>query len=437
MPSVVGTSTSQWNATRYPFQRKAFYAVGRFWVFYSDGSNIVYRTSTDGTNWGNAVTVRSVGSGYCSVWFDGVYVHYAFADGSALYYRRGTVNSDGTITWSAAEQAVSTTYGNPSYPFVSVDSNGYAWVSYRESVPPTPTPHVFVIKSGNNDGTWGTTPAGFPYQLSATQWAGMASIIALTNGKMLAVYGLGAATLRAKRWDGSAWGSEKTSASSLSSPYHSALAEGDDVHVAFLKASTYDILHVKYVYANDAFGSETTVRSAATSTSNPILSRRSDNNDLYCFWAGSPIADHVYYKKRADSTWDANPTDWIDENTDDLTGNDRLTGFVNDYNGYIGLVYMTKTASPYDVKFAFLTVVIIKSWTATLNAAHALSRPCRSIGYQQTLQTSHALSRPYRAIKFQAPLNLVGLLVVTKPAGAHATQIFLTLGRSISIKLCG
>jgi len=43
-----------------------------------------------------------------------------------------------------------------------------------------------MIKIGNNDGTWGTTPSGFPYQLSttsSTSWK--VSIIPLTSGKML------------------------------------------------------------------------------------------------------------------------------------------------------------------------------------------------------------------------------------------------------------
>ena len=163
-PSLVGTSTST-SATWYPFQRKSFYANGRFWVFYSDGTNMVYRTSTDGSTWSSATTVRACTYGYkFSIWFDGTYLHYAYGSSSAIYYRRGTPNSDGTITWSAAEQTVSTTYNSARYPMISVDSNGYVFVGYSDYDGTNRYPYV--IKSGNNDGTWGTTPSGFPYQLS-------------------------------------------------------------------------------------------------------------------------------------------------------------------------------------------------------------------------------------------------------------------------------
>jgi hypothetical protein len=183
-PSLLGTSTTTY-ATSYPCQRKTFYANGRFWVFYSDGTNMVYRTSTDGSTWSSATTVRAATNGYqFSVWFDGTYLHYAYAYSSSIYYRRGTPNSDGTITWSATEQTVSTTYNNASYPMVSVDSNGYAWIGYRDTDGTNYYPYV--IKSGNNDGTWGT---GTITQLSTTSsstWE--VSITPLTSGKILAVY---------------------------------------------------------------------------------------------------------------------------------------------------------------------------------------------------------------------------------------------------------
>jgi hypothetical protein len=108
-PSLVGTGSAYY-PTSYPFQRKTFYANGRFWVFYSDGTNIVYKTSTDGMTWSEATTVRAGAYGYYfSVWFDGTYVHYAVGRssvGEALFYRRGTPNADGTITWSTTAEEV-------------------------------------------------------------------------------------------------------------------------------------------------------------------------------------------------------------------------------------------------------------------------------------------------------------------------------------------
>ena len=386
-PSVVGTSTSSY-ATREPFQRKCFYANGRFWVFYSDGTNMVYSTSTDGSTWTSATTVRAAAAGYTfSVWFDGTYLHYAYAAASSIYYRRGAPNSDGTITWSAAEQTVSTTYNKADYPMVSVDSNGYVWIGYRDYTGTYYYPYV--IKSGNNNGTWGTTPTGFPYQLSTTSSdAWRVSIIPLTSGKMLAVYAsYNGDTLKVRRWDGSTWGSEVATTSAVYfGQYHSAVAQGDDVHLTFLKQYPYNILYVKYTYSSNSLGSETTLQAGTTSSSAPVISINSSTNDLYVFWAGYPTANHIYYRKYTASTgtWETG-VDWIAE-TETLTDNNRLTCFYQVGGNNIGLLYMTKTTSPYNVKFAFLNVNNSPPNAPTLNspAANYRFNPSASVTFSWT-----------------------------------------------------
>jgi hypothetical protein len=390
-PSTVGTSTAT-VATWYPFQHKSFYANGRFWVFYTNGTNMVYYTSTDGTTWtvGGSSPIRAATNGYqFSVWFDGTYLHYAYTSTSSIYYRRGTPNSDGTITWSATEQTVTTTYNQAYYPMVSVDSNGYVWIEYMDYTGAYYYPYV--IRSGFNNGTWGTTPSGFPYQLSTTSTSGWrVSIIPLTAGKMLAVYAYDAATVKAKKWDGSAWGTEVATTSAIyAGKYHSAVAQGDDVHLTFLKSSGYDILYVKYTYSSNSFGTETTLKAGATISSAPVLSIDTATNDLYVFAAtkttGTPsgwTANHIYYVKYTASTssW-GSWTDWIDESTEVLTYADRLTCFYKDYGSKIGLEYMTKTANPYNIRFAYLTISAGEqeysfefSNTVTVSASSSISR---------------------------------------------------------------
>jgi len=359
-PSIVGTSTAV-TATAYGFQRKAFYADGLFWVFYSDGTNMVYRTSSDGSSWSAATAVRSAANGRMfSIWFDGTYLHYAYCgDFTALYYRRGSPNSDGTITWSAPEQTVSTSYNQAHYPFVSVDTNGYVWIGYCDYTGSAYVPYV--IKSSTTDGTW-TTASGFPYQLSTSSDYWRVSPIPITNGKMVVIYAGQYITVRARRWDGSSWGAERQTASAIYFElYYSAVAQGDDVHLVFLKDVTYDIVYVKYSYASDSFGSEKTIIAGATDYSSPVLSL-TNNGVLYCFWAtkttGTPsgaTANHIYYQTSSDggSTW-SNPVDWIDESSEVLSSANRLTCFYKQYGDYIGLLYMTKTSSPYNMKFAYI-----------------------------------------------------------------------------------
>jgi hypothetical protein len=369
MPSTVGTSTTNMG-TYSPFQRKAFYVNGRFWVFYSDGTNIVYRTSTDGLTWTSPIIVKTGYAYEFSVWFDGTYLHYANAYGSPIYYRRGIPNSNGTITWSAPEQVVSTTYNIARYPFVSVDSDGYVWIGYMEYTGTNYYPYV--IKSGNNDGTWGTTPDGFPHRLSTTSGGWRVSVIPLILGKIVAFYTYTYGKIYAKPWDGSAWGvEEETTSTVYSSDYYSVVAEPgrDWVHLAF-HSSAHNIIYVKYTYPTQSggFGTETTLQTNVTHLTSPVISIGNVTDvgvpallgicDLYVFWAGSPTANHIYYRKYNlwTETWEP-AVDWIDESAESLTSNDPLTSFYEARDHKIGLAYMTKTSSPYNVKFAYLTII--------------------------------------------------------------------------------
>jgi hypothetical protein len=362
-PSVVGTSTSA-TAVSNPYQRKGFYANGRFWVFYSDGTNMVYSTSLDGVVWTTPTIIKSSvmsGSDF-SVWFDGIYLHYAYASGY-IYYRRGTPNSDGTITWSAAEQTISTTFNGAAFPTISVDSNGYVWIGYMDCNDVSYC-YPYVIRSGNNDGTWGTTPSGFPYQLSTVgmlDWR--VSVVSLTSGKVFVLYGINGEPLYARVWSGSAWGSEVNTTSSISiNRYHSAVAQGDIVHVVFLKYSTNDIIYVNYTYSTNSFGSERILQAGASSYSAPVISADPVSGDLYVFAAtkttGTPsgwVANHIYYIKYSASSrsW-GSWVDWVDESASTLYQADALTAFYQAYSRYVGVLYLTGAASPYSVKFAFI-----------------------------------------------------------------------------------
>ena len=352
-PSTVATSAASL-ATSFPFQRKSFYANGRFWVFYSSGTNMVYCTSTDGTTWTSATTVRAASYGYrFSIWFDETYLHYAYAAGTLLYYRRGTPNSDGTITWSAVEQTVSTTYNRANFPSISVDSSGYMWIGYRDYSSIDVEYYPCVIKSGNNNGTWGTSTI---YQLSITDsvnWR--ASVISLTSNKMLAIYAYDGTTIKSQRWTGSAWGTERVTTSNVYIGYYfCAVAQGDDVHLVFLKSTGYNVLYCKYTYASDSWGAETTVQAGATSSSAPALSIDTNTNNLYCFWAGYPTANTIYCKKYV-SSW----TYYGDNITEGaLTGNDLLTSTYNSVGNIIGLEYMNKTSSPYQIRYAYIVVAV-------------------------------------------------------------------------------
>jgi len=352
-----------------PTQRKLFYAAGRFWILYSDGTELVYKSSPDGLSWSaRSASLGALGSGDgLSIHFDGTYVHYARStgtNGEPLYYRRGVPIADGTIEWSAGEQvAVAGVTGvHYVHPSVSADSSGHALVSYHyEKQNNKAGEGPYVTKSGNNDGTWGSTPAGFSHQLasdSESEWYttvhGLtADKIGVTFADHTNVKGISVAT-----YDGAAWNSIQTTAStSLSGSSYSAVAQGDDIHLALLRVSTYDILYCQYAYATNTLGSEYALLNAATASSMPSLAKDS-NNDLYCFWPGAPVAIHIYYMRMISGVWDAGYTDWLTETN--LASGVGVSAF-HDQGGsdYIGVAWETGSASPYDIRFAAVSTATL------------------------------------------------------------------------------
>ncbi|HXZ95112.1 MAG TPA: hypothetical protein VEG28_04280, partial [Dehalococcoidia bacterium] len=204
------------------------------------------------------------------------------------------------------------------------------------------------------DGTWGATPNGFPYQLaSISNITRKTVVIGLTSGKFAAFYGSDGGKLYVQSYTGSSWNTAQSTLSNLSSgQVQSETSQGDDVNVVFNRWATYDIVYVKYTYATNSFSAETVVQASTTSTSAPVLSINTANNDLYCFWEGSPTANHIYYKKYSGGSWDANPTDWQSE-TSISSWYSRLSCYSQSYSGYIGVVW-TQGSTGMNVRHNYL-----------------------------------------------------------------------------------
>lgn len=355
--TTAGTTTNPF-AFGYPFQRKGFYAHSLYWLFYSDGAQMVYKTSSDGLTWGSPTVVRACNSGeQFSIWFDKTYVHYGYANGVAgtpIWYRRGMPDPSGSITWPTGEQmavpglpwVIGKTY---SLPCIAVDSNGYPWIGYRQVEGTNKSP--MIAKSARNDGHW-QAAVGFPGDLAG--WTAAAWVVApvpLSNGKMLAIYTSSGHLIRSKTWTGSSWTQRiqnPTPGIGVSSPSFSVVAHGDEAHFVFLSSTS--LMHSRYSYSANSWGKEVKVHAGSlTPTSAPALAA-DPQGDLHLFWAGSPKIDHIYYKRYSGGKWDLNATDWIDESVEKLTRNDALTSFYQaEPNRGVG--YLTRKPSPYKVKF--------------------------------------------------------------------------------------
>ena len=340
--STVGRGISA--SIRTPIQRQTFYAKGLHWVFYFYNMAIRYRVSPDGLVWSELFLVTGTGYGdFFSLHFDGSYLHYVCTSwGPRIWYRRGIPNSNGTISWSAEEQDIPVLkefYSTD--PTITVDSEGYPWVGcYGENMEP------IICKSDQNDGTWTSNAPGFPYSLNPERRYYGVIPVPLTSGKVYAIYlrsykkeqlySLPTAPIYGRLWEGVAWGEEEEVSSSnvANTDFHlaSALASGDDVHVAFLKDSTYDIIHVKRTWGV-GWSPEQVIQPSASDLSSPVLSYSRTRETPYCFWAQN---DRIYYKTYADNMW-GEFVEWVLEG-EPVKANDLIC-FYEDYGSKIGVVW--------------------------------------------------------------------------------------------------
>lgn len=379
MASTVGITTST-TSIRLPAQRNSFHAAGRFWVLYClPGTNdLVYRTSIDGISWSDVNEIAPLtgenGWNY-DVCFDETYVHYvrnistsgAGITAYGLMYRRGTPQSDGTISWSAVEQTALAD-GNIAIDIsICIDSNGYPWVAYGAK---SPDGNPTVTASSTNDGTW-STESGYPLRLIEQDYD-MTFLLPQTNGKLVAIiYSTRAAVrrIRARFYNGSEWSAieyatPNSNDGKLSTNYYALLcgiAIDDEIHLVY-HSYDYTYNYIRYVHGTSGNWSGLTLLADTYigPYCTPVIA--SDGNDLYVFWLGND--DHVYYRKYSGS-WET-IVDWIDETTDSFYRLHLLQCFYKSYDGYIGLSYQTLPSSPYNVRFAFLTVPA--GWTLTISS---------------------------------------------------------------------
>jgi len=379
--SIVGTSTDSvaFGAT---VRRNSFFANGRHWIFWFDGTNEVFSSSVNGTEWNASTTAVTDVTEFneFALWFDGTYIHYAFSTYVAdtdIFYRRGVPESDGTITWSADQQTVFNASGGDKVgdPSIAVDTNGRPWIAYKHYDGSDTYPYV--TSASTSDGTWETTP-GFPDQLSGTSNEGWhSSIIPLTDGKMYVVSSYINGRAYGALWN-NGWNMEYiTGEYDLleKGDYFSIVADGDDVHFVFerngddfyYQKRTYGVGWSEQLKIEDFVYGETPA---------PTMSIDNDNS-IYVFWlyvAGNSgdKEDHIFYRKRdSDGNWD-DAVDFIDATDSAPVGWIRIASDYNEADDKIKFFYQD-TETPYNIKTDFIDLSEEGTSTSTPTSTIAIS----------------------------------------------------------------
>jgi hypothetical protein len=276
------------------------------------------------------------------------FAHYV-AVATWVYYRRFTLNANGTVTYSAIEQTVLATGSAKYTPSIDVDTGGHAWVCWSDG-----GNYPAVSKNANTDGTWANA-TGFPLNVWGGANAGNLPIVrCLSNGDAYVVYPrTGDTIVRGKYYTTatSTWGAEQTVFNSNhNGVFGSLIAFGSDVHYADVEVTTLNIRHA--VRTGGVWSAKKTIEAGGNSM--PALSRDSVST-VYVFYTKTD--GHVYYRKLIAGNWDAAATDW--ENDGPIAATAKLALTRDGATGRISVAYVKGNANPYLIRFDTLAVAIV------------------------------------------------------------------------------
>jgi hypothetical protein len=330
---IDGTTTSS-AATAMSYQRKLFYDGTNFWSFYWDGSDTVYKYSTDfGVTWtvGGAV-FKTAGVNEASIWWDSSNsVVYAVGDTSTaslnVRLQRGTVvPATHTISWASGPDktlAVSSNVLADKNTFISMDASGYIWVMSSNCTSTAPARYdlsAFRSSAANSIADWLfagnmlTVDDPLPNLKGSVLPAG-------TGTDVWAVYGY-SGNVSARKYTSSVWSAQTTiyaigadnPGNTDNAPPCAVVDSSGVIHVIYGNGHEQPSISKPFIYYVYNTGSGWSVpyrlEGVANNVGNvyPTISVDSSTRNVYAFWIQTDtngVGVTVMGKKNVSSTWTA------------------------------------------------------------------------------------------------------------------------------------
>ena len=331
-------------------QRKIIYDGTRWWLFYYDGSNVVYKSSTDTVTW-------SVEAILWSRWLTGVSGTAVTISGSKIYavaesysapnfeiwFTNGTI-SGSTINWNASNVRINYVASELGAPSITVGTDGKIWVSTNIMI----IPKMYYYYSTNGGSTWSQTTNN-----QASPLYGGSELSPMGTGQIMSIYhgySNPENILKYSLWSGSSWSTETTVALGTLPTADGGFSLVADTtspniqYATFLSTNTSNI--IRFAKYNSGWGSPETVATGVDSTSYPSISYDGTNSRVIVSWVAADVA---YVRVRNnDGSWDAVET-VEDLSTYNVFSPQDLTASKRDYQNKIGLAVVTGGGSPFNV----------------------------------------------------------------------------------------
>jgi len=348
LANVVGTSNT-FATISANYQRKAFYANNYHWMFYCNGSHLLYSTSSDGSGWSVPSVVRKgISSSGISVWCDGGSVHYVYASGipgDPVVYRHGFI-SGSTIDWEDEQTAVLGVEAHEYYNgYCILDSYGYPWAAYIEDYGSYRSSYVVRATSANGS-SWSTPTRISEPSISIPR----TSILPLSDGKVYAIYAT-TNEVNGRLWNGTEWGTQENIAETnvLQGYGYSVISHNDNVYLVLLEDGTYNLIYFKWA-SDTSWHGETILERNQSSVSLPVLSVDKLTGNLYCFWIYEGI---IRMKTGVNDIWESSYSTPFGTTSSSPRG---ITCFYQAWDDKIGVAWLEQLNEVYRIRYRFLTL---------------------------------------------------------------------------------
>lgn len=322
-PVLVETVPDTWVNLGYANHRTNFEYNASSYQFYAwnnaSWDGYVYEFSSDGVDWtGERYTVNQVettkrGRGL-AVWQNSTYAFFAYIDSSGaapnIRYTRGSIGTDGVITWGSeyiASAGVGGQYSSNVAITVTSDTLLPHIIFERNSG------RIYEVRCASSDGSGAWTETTL--QGNEHAYSKAPTIVQLSSNNIYAIYPY-VYDIYGRLWNETAgawdavqniYGVGEWKADELSLSATSDLSN-DEIYLSFHgRAGWLDGVYFFQRYNNGSWGSRETIDSGALAHSTQTKTTASllrDNSTIYTFWDNSDDLTIYYsYKNTSLTTW--------------------------------------------------------------------------------------------------------------------------------------